>query len=252
VGFGGTSGRLMCWLIHDTASQMWSLAERNYGPTKIDRIHLTNSRKRPYNPLPSHAEVICVVRVPIAIFFLVSLSFNMFCSAGRAFAQAGAQAEILPDASGQGGRVRASILIPTSPEIVWAVMLDCAGASRFVPGLRSCKIESRAPDGLSDERSHRISWLPGFPTVSIRFASRYRLHREIRFQRISGDIAAMSGTWALTPQNEGQATFLTYEAHLVPSRILPSALVRSALKRDTPKILDAVRREAIAHAAHQK
>jgi ribosome-associated toxin RatA of RatAB toxin-antitoxin module len=162
--------------------------------------------------------------------------------------QSRVQAQILPDASGQGGRVRASVLIAASPQTVWGVMIDCSGAPRFVPGLRSCAIESRAPDGASDIRVHRISWLAGFPLITIRFASRYRTNSEIHFERISGDIAAMRGSWVLTPQDGGRATLLSYEAHLVPSRLLPSTLVRSALQRDTPKILEAIRAEAIARS----
>jgi ribosome-associated toxin RatA of RatAB toxin-antitoxin module len=164
----------------------------------------------------------------------------------QSHSQSTVQAQILPDASGQGGRVRASVLIPASPQTVWDVMLDCAGAPRFVPGLRSCAIESRSGDGARDIRVHRISWLTGFPLVTIRFASRYRMNSEIHFERISGDIAAMTGSWVLTPRDAGRATLLSYEAHLVPSRLLPATLVRSALKRDTPKILEAVRAEAIA------
>lgn len=177
----------------------------------------------------------------------VAISVSMG-AAWPASAQGLPQTQIIPDTTGGGGRVRASILIPVTPSAVWNVMVDCANAPRFVPGLRACSIESRAPDGGSDVRLHRISWLSGFPTVSVRFSSTYRLNREIKFQRISGDIAYMSGAWALEPRNDGRATLLSYEAHLVPSRFLPAGLVRSALMRDTPKILEAVRGEAIARS----
>jgi ribosome-associated toxin RatA of RatAB toxin-antitoxin module len=162
-----------------------------------------------------------------------------------ALAQGQPQTQIVPDPSGKGGRIRANILIPAPLPVVWNVMVDCQGAPRFVPGLRSCAVESSAPDGSSDVRLHRIAWLSGFPLVSIRFASRYRTNRQIRFERISGDIEEMQGEWTLEPRNNGASTLLSYEAYLVPSRLLPSGLVRSALKRDTPKILEAVRLEAI-------
>ncbi len=170
-------------------------------------------------------------------------------TASTAWAQGLPQTQILPDASGQGGRVRASILIPTAPSIVWAVMMDCENAPRFVPNLRACSIESTSRDGSGDVRRHRIAWLAGFPPVTIRFASRYQAGKEIQFERISGDIAQMSGTWLLEPRNNGASTLLTYDAYLVPSRLLPSGLVRSALRRDTPKILEAVRQEAIARSS---
>jgi ribosome-associated toxin RatA of RatAB toxin-antitoxin module len=164
--------------------------------------------------------------------FLVAIAVLVPAHPSRA--QGLPQTQILPDSRGGGGRVRASILIPAPPEIVWNVMLDCANAPRFVPSLRACSIETQAPDGTSDVRVHRVAWLAGFPHVTIRFASTYRANREIRFERISGDVAQMTGVWLLEPRSNGQA------------RLLPSTLVRGALKRDTPKILEAVRREAIA------
>jgi ribosome-associated toxin RatA of RatAB toxin-antitoxin module len=170
-------------------------------------------------------------------------------AASNATAQALPTVRIVPDPSGQGGRVAASLMIEAPPSVVWAVMVDCENAPRYVPNLRSCTVESRAPDGASDVRYHRIAWLAGFPPVNIRFVSTYKMNREIRFERLSGDITAMSGVWRMEPSQNGRATNLSYEAHLVPSRLLPAGLVRSALKRDTPKILEAVRREAIRRAA---
>jgi ribosome-associated toxin RatA of RatAB toxin-antitoxin module len=166
-----------------------------------------------------------------------------------ASAQAIAAVRILPDSSGQGGRVAASMTINAPPAVVWAVMVDCENSPRYVPKLVSCAVESRAANGASDIRLHRIAWLTGFPVVNIRFASTYQINREIRFERLSGDITAMTGVWRMEPANNGRATNLSYEAHLVPSRLLPSGLVRSALKRDTPKILEAVAREALRRAA---
>jgi ribosome-associated toxin RatA of RatAB toxin-antitoxin module len=160
-------------------------------------------------------------------------------------AQGAPHVEILPDPTGQGGRVRASILIPAAPRIVWQVMVDCANAPRYVPGLRHCSVESTAPNGQSDVRLHRITWLPGFPLLSVRFASFYQQDREIRFERISGDVARMTGTWTLRALDNGRATELSYDASLAPSPLLPAGLVRSGLRRDTPKILEAVRTEAI-------
>jgi ribosome-associated toxin RatA of RatAB toxin-antitoxin module len=160
-------------------------------------------------------------------------------------AQGAPTVEILPDPSGQGGRVKARIVIPAPPRIVWHVMVDCANAPRYVPGLRRCTVESTTPNGQSDIRLHRISWLAGLPQLTIRFVSFYQQEREIRFERISGDVARMSGIWTFRPLDNGRATELSYDASLAPSPMLPSALVRSGLRRDTPKILEAVRAESI-------
>jgi ribosome-associated toxin RatA of RatAB toxin-antitoxin module len=173
------------------------------------------------------------------------MTFGTAFVAQPSSAQTSPTVRILADPSGHGGRVQASITIDAPPSVVWAVMLDCANAPSFVPNLRSCAIESTGRDGASDIRQHQIAWLVGFPVVKIRFQSYYRRDQEIRFERISGDIAEMSGTWRFNAINEGRSTQLTYEAHLVPSRLLPAGLVRGGLQRDTPKVLLAVQREAM-------
>lgn len=193
-------------------------------------------------PTPALWRRATFARLPAALLALAVTSANVQ-------AQGLPQTHIVPDTSGHGGRVRASILIPATPAIVWAVMKDCENAPRFVPNLRACVIESTSRDGSSDIRRHSIAWLAGFPPVSIRFASRYKAGQEIQFERISGDITQMTGKWVLEPRNNGASTLLTYDAYLVPSRLLPSGLVRSALRRDTPRILEAVRREAIARSS---
>jgi carbon monoxide dehydrogenase subunit G len=179
-----------------------------------------------------------------------ALATSLVCLlATNALAQNVTDLHVLPDPSGEGGQVRASILIEAPPSVVWRVMLDCENAPRYVPNLRFCSIESRAPNEASDVRVHRISWLPGFPLVQVRFASFYQKEREIRFERISGNIARMSGAWNLTPRDNGTATLLSYNAYLSPSGAIPSGLVRAGLRRDTPKILQAVRAEALRQQA---
>jgi ribosome-associated toxin RatA of RatAB toxin-antitoxin module len=175
----------------------------------------------------------------------VCLAIAAIAAPNIANAQGAPNIEISPDPTGNGGRVRARILIPAPPRVVWAVMVDCANAPRFVPGLRSCRVESTNPAERSDIRVHHISWLAGFPTLSVRFQSHYEQEREIRFERISGDVARMAGVWRFASRDNGQATELSYDASLAPSPLLPSALVRAGLRRDTPKILEAVRAEAL-------
>jgi ribosome-associated toxin RatA of RatAB toxin-antitoxin module len=234
--------------------------QMHLGSTILHVGHFFVGKRHKSHNLFSMAHVTIVMSEMLALLrvWQRAIGLSVWCAlaavvlpASAAQAQGLPQTQILPDASGQGGRVRASILIPTAPSIVWAVMMDCENAPRFVPNLRACSIESTSRDGSGDVRRHRIAWLTGFPPVTIRFASRYQVGKEIQFERISGDIAQMSGTWVLDPRNNGASTLLTYDAYLVPSRLLPSGLVRSALRRDTPKILEAVRQEAMVRTRAQ-
>ncbi|MGQ0531711.1 MAG: type II toxin-antitoxin system RatA family toxin [Caulobacteraceae bacterium] len=149
------------------------------------------------------------------------------------------------DAAGPGGRVQAAIDIAAPPALVWRVMLDCARAPHYVPGLQSCAIIERAADGLSDVREHRIRWLALLPTLRLRFRSEYEPERVIRVNRISGDLASMQGSWVLEPREGGQATRLHYDFYLAPRAPLPSGLIRAGMRRDAPRVLEAVRVEVM-------
>jgi len=144
---------------------------------------------------------------------------------------------------GPGGRLVAAIDIPATASAVWAVMLDCEQAPEYVPGLDACKILDSSPDGSSDLREHRISWIALLPRMTLQFRSDYEFEREIRVARTGGDLADMQGTWTLEPVNGGKATRLHYDFRIVPGNWLPSGLVRAGLLRDTPKVLEAVRTE---------
>ena len=148
------------------------------------------------------------------------------------------------DTHGPGGRLRAAIDIPRPPSTVWKVMLDCARAPAYVPGLKSCRVLETAPDGASDVREHKMSWIAILPSLTVRFRSEYTAEREIRVHRVSGDLAVMDGQWRLEPLADGRATRLHYDFRIVPQAPVPAGLIRAGLVRDTPRVLEAVRAEA--------
>jgi hypothetical protein len=144
---------------------------------------------------------------------------------------------------GAGGRIRAAIDIPAPASFVWRVMLDCARAPLYVPGLESCAILEAAPDGSVDTREHRVRWIALAPPLTLRFRSQYLPEREIRVTRTGGDLAIMQGLWRLEPRQEGRSTRLHYDFRIAPRTPLPAALVRAQLRRETPRVLAAVRAE---------
>lgn len=152
-------------------------------------------------------------------------------------------ARIVAD-DGPGGRVQAAIDIAAPVSRVWAVMLDCARAPAFVPKLEACRVIEAEPDGSSDLREHRVRFIPLLPRLTLRFRSTYVDQQEIRFMREGGDLAVMEGVWRFEPLDGGRATRLHYDVRLQPRTPLPRGMVRSALARDTPAVLIAVREEA--------
>ena len=141
------------------------------------------------------------------------------------------------------GRIEAAIDIAAPPARVFAVMLDCTHAMKFLSNLKSCKILEASPDGLSDLREHRSKWLSILPeTVSV-FRSTYVKDREIRFEKVRGDFKFLKGSWKLEPIQNGAATRVFYDVRVGINAPVPGFMIRSALEQDVPKVLKGLRDE---------
>ena len=152
-----------------------------------------------------------------------------------------------PDPSGgAAGRVQGGIDIPAPPAAVWRVMLDCPKALRIVPKLKSCTIVEGDATAGSDVREHRIAGPLGM--VRHVFRSTYVPLRSITTTRVAGDLKLAEGVWRLQPMDGGRATRVSYDSRLAISAPVPGGFVRSAMRRDTPQVLRALRREAVAAA----
>ncbi|PPC85651.1 MAG: hypothetical protein CTY31_02460 [Hyphomicrobium sp.] len=148
------------------------------------------------------------------------------------------------DVTGQADAViMAAIKIPTSPARLFSLMLDCRRSVQYVTGLKSCKVLEASPDGLSEIREHRSQWGALFPeTVSV-FRADYVLNREIKFERVRGDLRYLKGAWHMEPESGGKTTRLTYESRIGVNILMPSLLIRSTLADDIKKLLMALRAE---------
>lgn len=148
------------------------------------------------------------------------------------------------DATGQADAViMAAINIPTSPARLFSLMLDCQRSVQYVAGLKSCKVLEASPDGLSEIREHRSQWGALFPeTVSV-FRADYVLNREIRFERVRGDLRYLKGAWHMEPVSGDKTTRLTYKSRVGVNIPMPGLLIRSTLADDIKELLMALRAE---------
>jgi ribosome-associated toxin RatA of RatAB toxin-antitoxin module len=145
------------------------------------------------------------------------------------------------------GHIEAAIEIPASPHSVWQVMTDCSRAPKFVAGLKSCRIVEQGPPGREgvawDIREHRSKYLSMLPeTVSV-FRSDYVVDKDIRFQRVSGSLRFLKGSWHLDALSGGARTRLRYSARVGVTALVPGFMIRSGLESDVPKLLKSLRAE---------
>ncbi|MEL7487434.1 MAG: SRPBCC family protein [Pseudomonadota bacterium] len=145
--------------------------------------------------------------------------------------------------SENGRRVEAAIEIENTTAAIWSVMTDCAAAPRFVPNLQRCEVTDSAADGAWEIIEHEVkySWIA--PKTVYRFRADYEAERHIRIERISGDLRRLEGDWRLTPSADDESVIVTYSVNLEPGVPVPGFIVRRALRKDVPAVLEALREQ---------
>jgi ribosome-associated toxin RatA of RatAB toxin-antitoxin module len=145
------------------------------------------------------------------------------------------------DAALGRGTVRAAIRIDAPAGRVFAAMTNCDVALQFVPHLRKCVVVERDPQGRFEVISHvsDVGWF--MPTSRYTFRAEYDPPRSIEFRHVAGDFRENEGRWELMPVDSGRATIVTYRVRVVPTIPVPQWAVRGVLKRELPKLLQALR-----------
>ena len=126
--------------------------------------------------------------------------------------------------------------------VVWDIMLDCDLAPDIVPGLKACKIVDHGEDGLWDIREHHVSIGAIFSDFVNIFKSDYIPNQEIRFHLIGGDLKTQEGVWRLESTGADQpSTRVYYRARLAIGKPVPRFLIRRTIRKDIPRILNALK-----------
>jgi carbon monoxide dehydrogenase subunit G len=182
-----------------------------------------------------------MMRRLVLLLALLALAAPAHAAAEWETRDGGIAVEARADDHGRG-MVWASVDIAAPPAVVFRVILDCDLAARMSPGVKSCRVVSRAPDG-TEIREHTVKW--GFFLPTLRSTSRVSLEpdRLIRFSCIGGDIRACEGSWKLEPLDGGQRTRVTYDMWAASPFAVPAAMVSGMMRRDVPQSLKALRRE---------
>jgi len=169
-------------------------------------------------------------------------AFELTPKAHAALKRGEAYAEVSPDPDGVAGRVRAVIDIDAPVQHVWRVMTDCAAAKAMISTLTSCRIVEGEQSRGWDIREHITRRNLIFPGMRIVFRSDYEPFSRIRFRLVEGDLKVEQGEWRLQALDGGQRTRVFYDNRLAVDWPVPKALMREALRKDTPKVLMNLRR----------
>lgn len=136
-----------------------------------------------------------------------------------------------------GGSAHMQILVQAPPSAIWAVIVSCELAFRFVDGLRYCEVLEDTGDRALVRQVVDQGWLT--PTFDFVFESLRQPWERIEFRLVEGNLAAMAGSWSFIATPDG--TLVDYEIRLRPQAPVPAFLVRRNLNRTLPDQLACVR-----------
>jgi hypothetical protein len=148
------------------------------------------------------------------------------------------------DPAEQSGSASATVRIHASRETVWSLITSCPESLRMVPGLEICDVLETAPDQSWQKIRHVMNYSWYVPKVTYVIRAAYNPPTKVSIERVSGDLRTLRGSWELT--KDGDYTIAHYMVDLAPGFWVPNWIVRTALRKDLPKMLRALRSRAEA------
>jgi hypothetical protein len=148
------------------------------------------------------------------------------------------------DPNEQSGKASAALRVHASREVLWSVLTSCAQALEIVPGLKLCVVQETAPDATWQRIRQVMDYSWYVPRVNFEVRADYTKPSAIVFEKVAGDHLRLRGSWSL--ESDGDYTVAHYTLDFAPGFWVPRWFVRSALKRDLPVMLRALRAHAEA------
>jgi hypothetical protein len=148
------------------------------------------------------------------------------------------------DPAGQSGSASATVRIHARREAVWSLITSCPESLRMVPGLEVCDVLETAPDQSWQRIRHVMNYSWYLPKVTYLIRATYDSPSKVSIERISGDLRVLRCSWEL--KSDGDYTVAHYTVDLAPGFWVPNWIVRTALRKDLPRMLRALRSRAEA------
>ena len=136
------------------------------------------------------------------------------------------------------GRVHAAVYIDAPTSIIWQAMTQCDESIEFVPRMKIC--EEIEAEGSRHVIRHEIKYFKLWPRQKYVFEADFVDEQQVDFRRLSGDLKHLEGQWRLERQAAG-GTLVRYWVDMDPGGFVPKRLVRRALRKDLPELMNALR-----------
>ena len=164
--------------------------------------------------------------------------------AAEAAAGSDIEVSVSLDQAEQSGSASATVRIHARRETVWSLITSCPESVRMVPGLEICDVLETAADQSWQKIRHVMNYSWYVPKLTYVIRATYDPPSKVSIERIAGDLRTLRGSWEL--KSDGDYTIAHYTVDLAPGFWVPHWIVRSALRKDLPRMLRALRSRAEA------
>ena len=133
-------------------------------------------------------------------------------------------------------------------QTLWGLVVDCANYKNTMGSVKVSKLlsGSEASGKMRCELVADLPWpmddLRSVVDISLKTLPNGVLHRS--WTLVEGDYKANTGSWTMTPIDEGAHTLLRYELHAEPHTSVPQWLKKKAAKVRIPAIFERLQEEA--------
>jgi ribosome-associated toxin RatA of RatAB toxin-antitoxin module len=109
--------------------------------------------------------------------------------------------------------VNAKVLIQAPPTLVWDMLTDYPGWASIMPWYDKSRVLSVSDSSTLMDVALRMGGL--LPTYKYRVRAREnKASYQVNMTRLSGDFKSLTASYKLAPQNQGEATLLTYQLNI--------------------------------------
>jgi hypothetical protein len=180
---------------------------------------------------------------PLALI-LFAVTVRAANLAAEASANSDIQVSVVLDPAEQNGTASATVKIHAPRETVWSLITSCPESLRMVPALEVCDVLETAPDRSWQKIRHVMNYSWFVPKLTYVIRANYDPPSKVSIEELTGDLRSLRGSWEL--KRDGDYTIAHYTVDLSPGFWVPHWIVRSALRKDLPKMLRALRSRAEA------
>lgn len=139
--------------------------------------------------------------------------------------------------------IKASFCVNSTPERIWSVLTSYSYFPKIYRGLKKANVRKSNEAGAEVEYSYLVNFLGIFNkeldyVISDQYSSS---HRRIEWERISGDLERIEGSWEIIDTRRNGTYLLEYCSYVKPPWYIPKSLVQSRAMKEVKEMANSIR-----------